>query len=500
MTIFAVSIFILSLIGNSLVVYIVGTVKHMRSSTNMLIANMAFADLLMTIDIPYITKFVFVFNQWFGTFMGNVLCKFFHSAQVGSLAASVFSLVAISLDRSFSILFPMKTIMTQNVLRFTIAVVWLCALALTVPLTMASTIRYAEGRDSFLCTVAWGAMSFQAYIILLLVTGYAIPLLIIALFYSLAGLRLCSRKLPGHSNLAAAKKVRSASRSATVLLITVLVVFSLSWMPFHMLEMIRTYNESLLKKIPFEVRLVFPWFGYANSAINPIIYVIFSEKYRQEFYRILCSGPSRKDRYRNAVIGVAGAHMGPPKSRAGKVQINTPQNESSQPAELSLNSFVPTVPSTLESSKISLAANSMTTLDSDGGSLAVNTPHTLDPNKSRVSCESLFAVDNPLAHQSSEGSSVAKISLPIESSANSLSVDIVSREAFAMSLALTLPLTKDESCSSALATNVPPPCLCYESLPSTDMTSAQPCGRCKATDTCIEDICINMHDRQDTRL
>ena len=472
----------------------------MRSSTNMLIANMAFADLLMTIDIPYITKFVFVFNQWFGTIIGTVLCKFFHSAQVGSLAASVFSLVAISLDRSFGILFPMKKIMTQNVLRFTIAVVWLCALALTIPLTMASTIRYVEGRDSFICTEAWGAMSFQAYIIVLLVTGYAIPLLIIALFYSLAGLRLCSRKLPGHSNLAAAKRVRSSSRSATAMLITVVVVFSLSWMPFHMLEMIRIYNESLLKKIPFEVKFVFPWFGYANSAINPIIYVIFSEKYRREFYRILCGGPSRKDRNRNAVIGVAAAHMGPPKSRAGKVKINTPQNESCEPAELSLNSSVPTVPSTLESSKLSLAANSMTTLDSDGGSLAVNTPHALDPTESRVSCESLFAVDNPLAHQSSERSSVAKISIPFESSANSLSVDIASREALAMSLVVTLPLTKDVSRPSALATNVPPPCSCYESLPSTDMTSAQSCERCKATNTSIEDICINMYDRQDTRL
>ncbi|CAH3174414.1 unnamed protein product [Porites evermanni] len=214
-TIFAVSIFVLALIGNSLVVYIVCTVKHMRSSTNMLIANMAFADLLMTIDIPYITKYVFVFNQWFGTFMGTVLCKFFHSAQVGSLAASVFSLVAISLDRSFAILFPMKTIMTQNVLRFTMAVVWLCALALTIPLALASTVRYVEGRDKFICFEAWGVMSYQAYIIVLLVTGYAIPLLIIALFYSLAGLRLCSRKLPGHSNLAAAKRVRSSSRSAT---------------------------------------------------------------------------------------------------------------------------------------------------------------------------------------------------------------------------------------------------------------------------------------------
>ena len=80
----------------------------MRSSTKTLIATMAFADLLMTIDIPYILKWVYVSSSWFGTFMGTVLCKFFHASQVGFFAASVFSLVAISLDRSFAILFPMN--------------------------------------------------------------------------------------------------------------------------------------------------------------------------------------------------------------------------------------------------------------------------------------------------------------------------------------------------------------------------------------------------------
>ena len=105
-TIFTVLIFILALIGNIVVIYIVCTVNHMRSSTNTLIANMAVADLLMTIDIPYILKYFYVDLKWFGTFMGTVLCKFFGSALVGSIIASVFSLVAISLDRSFAILFP----------------------------------------------------------------------------------------------------------------------------------------------------------------------------------------------------------------------------------------------------------------------------------------------------------------------------------------------------------------------------------------------------------
>ena len=302
-TILTVIVIILAMIGNALVIYIVFTVSHMRSSTNTLIANMAFADLLMTIDIPYILKWVYVLSSWFGTFMGTVLCKFLHAAQVGSLAASVFSLVAISLDRSFAILFPMKKIMTRNVVRLTITMTWLGALALMIPLMIATKNIQLEGGERVMCQESWAPMSLKAYITVLIVTAYIIPLIIIALVYCWAGLRLRRRKLPGHQNPTAQKKVQASSRRATTMLMTVAFIFALSWLPFQALEMIRIYNPTLFYKIPLKVRLVVPWFGYCNSAINPILYVIFSGNYRREFHRIFCRGKIQQSRSKVAVVG-----------------------------------------------------------------------------------------------------------------------------------------------------------------------------------------------------
>ena len=162
------------MIGNTLVIYIVFTVTHMRSSTNTLIATMAFADLLMTIDITYILKWVYVSSSWFGTFMGTVLCKFFHAAQVGFFAAPVFSLVGISLDCSFAILFPIKKIMTRTVVRFAIAMTWLGALALMLPLMIASKNIQLEGGDGMICEEFWETMLTAVYIavVLLLLTSF----------------------------------------------------------------------------------------------------------------------------------------------------------------------------------------------------------------------------------------------------------------------------------------------------------------------------------------
>ena len=87
------------------------------------------------------------------------------------------------------------------------------------------------------------------------------------------------------------------------MLVTVVVVFALSWLPFQVLEMIKTYNFKFFPEIPIQVKFVLPWFGFYNSAINPILYVIFSENYRREFYRILCKRKSRKERSRVAATG-----------------------------------------------------------------------------------------------------------------------------------------------------------------------------------------------------
>ena len=323
-TIFTVLIFILALIGNIVVIYIVCTVNHMRSSTNTLIANMAVADLLMTIDIPYILKFFHVGYKWFGTFMGTVLCKFFSSAQVGSLIASVFSLVAISLDRSFAILFPMKTVMTRNVVRFAIAMVWLGALAFSLPVMVASKTAQLEGTNFLSCAEFWATTSANTFFLVLIIGGYIIPLIIIAFVYSLAGIRLWSRQLPGHRNLVSNKKAQSSSRRATAMLITVVIVFALSWLPFQALEMLRQYNRPLYDSLPIEFLFTTPWFGYANSAINPILYVIFSENYRQEFYRILCRGPTRKDRYRRTIISRSTTTRSTRLSRASSLAVSIP--------------------------------------------------------------------------------------------------------------------------------------------------------------------------------
>lgn len=62
-------------------------------------------------------------------------------------------------------------------------------------------------------------------------------------------------------------------------------LFILCWLPFFTLYLIRPFCEDCINQILFSV--VF-WIGYCNSAINPMIYALFSKDFRFAFKRIIC--------------------------------------------------------------------------------------------------------------------------------------------------------------------------------------------------------------------
>lgn len=266
----------------------------MRNSTNILIANMAIGDLLLTIAIPYISKWMYVGPTWFSDdFFGEFLCKFLHSAQIASISCSVFTLVLISFDRCLAITYPLKHMFGDKVLRFSIAGVWISAIAMSIP--MIIVVQSKETKDgNYICTEFWEKYSLldaERFILTFSTCTYFVPLVLIAIAYTITGIGLWKRKLPGNENLLAQQKIHAASKKATIMLITVVLVFALCWLPLQIREILKFYEHF---QIPIKLDIVLPWVGLSNIAINPFLYVIFSENYRIEFLEILCCHHSQK--------------------------------------------------------------------------------------------------------------------------------------------------------------------------------------------------------------
>lgn len=61
--------------------------------------------------------------------------------------------------------------------------------------------------------------------------------------------------------------------------------FIFCWLPFFTMYLIRAFCDHCIQPTVFSVLF---WLGYCNSAINPLIYALFSHEFRIAFKRIVC--------------------------------------------------------------------------------------------------------------------------------------------------------------------------------------------------------------------
>ncbi|XP_064599956.1 histamine H2 receptor-like [Liolophura sinensis] len=80
--------------------------------------------------------------------------------------------------------------------------------------------------------------------------------------------------------------VSSKDRKATKTLGVIMGGFTLCWLPFFILAVLRPFCKP--DAIPPWLSSIFLWLGYANSFLNPVIYARFNREFRTPFREILC--------------------------------------------------------------------------------------------------------------------------------------------------------------------------------------------------------------------
>lgn len=104
-----------------------------------------------------------------------------------------------------------------------------------------------------------------------------------------------SKKMGKRNIKAQVKRFRMETKAAKTLAIIV-GLFILCWLPFFTMYLIRAFCTDCIQPLLFSILF---WLGYCNSAVNPMIYALFSKDFRFAFKRIICkcfcSGPGFKN-------------------------------------------------------------------------------------------------------------------------------------------------------------------------------------------------------------
>lgn len=272
----------IDIIGNVIVCVLIVKFKDMRIPMNYLIMNLAVADILVALFI--VPRFVLFDTYTLPDGMtGTVICQLLIGGNLSWIGAvaSAFTLAVVALERYYAIMNPQGTQLTAAKVEIIVPVIWLFAILFNLPLLLTDhySIKHKICMDNW--PEEWMAKSSS--MIWLLVTGYLPIFLMIGLSARVVYQLWFLDEDDGDSTRQGVLRIR---RRITKMVFTVSVVFAVCRTPAQTMYVISyfsqtQYHSDLLHIISVAVVT-------ANSAINPLIYVIANHRFRQHIKELIC--------------------------------------------------------------------------------------------------------------------------------------------------------------------------------------------------------------------
>ena len=186
---------VLSIIGNLFVVLVFARGRRSRTDLRPFLINLAVADLIMAV---FCMPFTFIYTMLKTWIFSKPLCPVVLFVQLCSVSGSVFTNMAIGMDRFLAVTFPLRSRLTKKRAKYLIVTIWICAVALSsVQFKVAQTVDYPSGKMD--CQENWPSVGARrTYTVFIFVITYLIPLLILSITYSIVGILLWKRTAPGN--------------------------------------------------------------------------------------------------------------------------------------------------------------------------------------------------------------------------------------------------------------------------------------------------------------
>lgn len=327
-----VAILLVALLGNVVVCLMVYQRSAMRSAINILLASLAFADMMLAIlNMPFALVTVMT-TKWI---FGEVFCRVSAMLFWFFVMEGVAILLIISIDR-FLIIVQKQDKLSPQRAKVLIVVTWGLSFIFSFPLAVGSPPLQIPPRAPQ-CVFGYSTESgYQAYVLILLLVFFFIPFMV--MLYTFMGilntirhnairihshpdsiclsqaskLGLLSLQRPFQMNIDMSFKTRAF---ATILIL--FSVFTVCWAPFTAYSLVTTFNYGFYHKDSFfQISTWFLWLCYLKSALNPLIYYWRIKKFRDacldlmpKYFKFLPQLPGNtKRRIQPSAVYVCGEH------------------------------------------------------------------------------------------------------------------------------------------------------------------------------------------------
>ncbi|NXM63260.1 XCR1 protein, partial [Illadopsis cleaveri] len=264
-------VFFLSLLGNTLVLWILLKYENLTSLTNIFIMNLCISDLVFSCMLPF-----WVVDQSFGWIFGEFLCKASNAVFSVGYYSGVFFLTLMTILRYLFVVNPLSTLRSQTQCCGVLVslAVWTVSILIVVPEVIHTTVQ--ENLEEYrFCDYAdgdWKKVDIYVRNILFLLSFGVIV--------------FCYFKI-----LIILLRPRSRRKHRTVKLILIIVVaFFLCWAPYNILSFLTTFPPSTCQYVK-DSNLAFHIsrkIAFSHCCLNPVLYVFVGVKFKRHLAQ-LCS-------------------------------------------------------------------------------------------------------------------------------------------------------------------------------------------------------------------
>ncbi|XP_032419970.1 urotensin-2 receptor [Xiphophorus hellerii] len=258
------------------------------------IVNLALADLLYLSTIPFVVCTYFV-QDWL---FGEAGCRILLSLDLLTMHASVFILVAMSLERYRAVAKPFSAHRSSSRnRRLTAGVIWGLAFTLTLPMMVMIQLREAKGLVKRICYPTWTPEAFKAYLTVLFFTSVLVPgLIIVGLYAGLARRYWTVQASLGGSSRSAQRK--GLKQKVLAMILSIVVAYWVCFLPFWGWQIAKLFSPDSLKPLSAAAHKYVNFFvtclTYGNSCINPFLYTLLTRNYKDYLAQKGPSGGSSK--------------------------------------------------------------------------------------------------------------------------------------------------------------------------------------------------------------
>ncbi|XP_077166555.1 thyrotropin-releasing hormone receptor-like isoform X1 [Paroedura picta] len=290
------------IVGNVMVVLVVTTTRDMRTPTNCYLVSLAVADLIVLVaaGLPNVSESLT--GTWIYGYVGCLGITYF---QYLGINVSSCSITAFTVERYMAICHPMKAQAMCTVSRAKRIIAFLWSLTAVYCLLWFFLVDINAGPSRQVeCGYKVSRNLYLPIYLLDFALFFAIPLFLVTVLYGLIGRVLYRGPVP-HQPPALPKRCGdpdsqerngscrtslpvSSRKQVTKMLAMVVVLFALLWMPYRTLVLVNSFLDR-----PYLDR----WFllfcrvcMYTNSAVNPVIYNLMSQKFCLAFKKLCTCG------------------------------------------------------------------------------------------------------------------------------------------------------------------------------------------------------------------